>query len=50
MKLLPVGAELSRRDRGKNGQRDMTKLTIAFHNFENVPKHDSFVGFFCVRK
>jgi hypothetical protein len=33
MKIRPVGAELLHED----GQTDMTKLTVAFRNFANVP-------------
>jgi len=50
MKLRPVEAELFHGDRGTDGQRDMTKLTVGFSNFNNAPKHDSFIGSFCVRK
>jgi len=35
MKLRPVGAELFHTD----GQTDMTKLIIAFHNFANASKN-----------
>jgi len=46
MKIRPVGAELfhanglrmRETDRRTKGQRDMTKLIVAFHNFVNVPK------------
>jgi hypothetical protein len=34
IKICPQGAELFHVDR----QADMTKLTVAFHNFVNVPK------------
>jgi len=34
MKIRPVGAELFHAD----GQTDMTKLIVAFHNFANAPK------------
>jgi hypothetical protein len=33
MKILHLGAELFRAD----GQTDMTKLTVTFRNFANVP-------------
>ena len=33
MKIRPLGAELSHADR----RTDMTKLTVAFHNFTNAP-------------
>ena len=35
MKIRPVAAKLFRRD----GQTDMTKLTVAFPNFAKVPKN-----------
>jgi hypothetical protein len=41
MKIRPVGSELSHAD----GQTDVTKLTVAFRNFENAPK-DVIFGFF----
>jgi len=34
MKIRPVGATLFHMD----GQTDMTKLTVAFRNFANVPR------------
>jgi len=34
MKIRPVGGELSNVD----GQTDMAKLIVAFHNFANAPK------------
>jgi hypothetical protein len=34
MKIRPVGAELFHAD----GRTDVTKLTVAFHNFANAPK------------
>ena len=34
MKICPVGAELFHAD----GQMDMAKLIVAFHNFANAPK------------
>ena len=34
IKIRPVGAELFLAD----GQTDMTKLIVAFHNFANAPK------------
>jgi len=34
MKIRPVGAELLHADR----RTDMTKLTVAFRSFANVPK------------
>jgi hypothetical protein len=38
MKICPVGAELGA-DRPTEGQTDMTKLVVAFRNFENAPKN-----------
>ena len=35
MKICPVGAELFHADR----RTDMTKLTVAFRNFANVPNN-----------
>lgn len=35
MKICPVGAELLCAD----GWTDVTKLTVAFHNFANTPKN-----------
>jgi hypothetical protein len=39
MKIRPVGKELFHADR----RTDMTKLTVAFRNFANAPKYESFV-------
>jgi hypothetical protein len=39
MTIRPVGAELLRADGRKDGQRDMTRLTVAFRNFANAPKN-----------
>jgi hypothetical protein len=33
--ICPMGAEMFHMD----GQTDMTKLTVAFHNFANMPKN-----------
>jgi hypothetical protein len=38
MKIRPVGAELFRADGETDGRTDMTKLIVAFRNFENAPK------------
>jgi len=38
MKIYSVGAELFRADRQTDGQTDMMKLIVAFHNFANAPK------------
>jgi hypothetical protein len=35
IKILPLGAEQFHADR----QTDTTKLTVAFHNFVNMPKN-----------
>jgi hypothetical protein len=35
MKIRPMGTELFHAEEGK----DMTKLTVAFRNFVNVPKN-----------
>jgi len=40
MKIRPVIAELFHTDRGRDGQRVMMKLTVAFLNFGNAPKSD----------
>jgi hypothetical protein len=37
MKIHPVGAELFHAERER--LTDMTQLTVASHNFENVPKN-----------
>ena len=45
MKICPVGAQLFRADRCKDGQTDgqtdMTKLIVPFHRFANAPKNQS---------
>ena len=38
MKILTVGAELCHADGRTDEQTDMTKLTVAFHNFTKAPK------------
>jgi len=38
MKICPVGAELFHADGRMDRQTDMTKLTVAFHNFANMPE------------
>jgi hypothetical protein len=48
MKIRPVRAELSHEDRPtdkRDRQTDMTKLTVAYHNFANVPKNHFFLNF-----
>jgi len=38
-KIRPVGTELFRAEDGRtDGQSDMTKLIVGFHNFANAPK------------
>jgi hypothetical protein len=37
--IRTVGAELFDADRWTDRQTDMTKLTIAFRNFDNAPKN-----------
>ena len=43
MKIRVVGTELfhadRRRDEQRDGRSDMAKLTVAFRNFVNAPKH-----------
>ena len=38
MKICPVGAELFQTDGRRDGQTDLTMLTVAFRNFVNAPK------------
>ena len=38
MKIRPVSAELFHADGRIDGQTDMTKLIVVFHNFANAPK------------
>ena len=38
MKFRPVEAELFHADGRTDGQKDMTKLTVAFRNLANAPK------------
>jgi len=38
-KIRPVGAELFHAD----GRTDTTKLTVAFRNFPNTPKNNSYL-------
>jgi hypothetical protein len=44
MKIHPVGAELFHADGQMDKQTDMTKLKVAFRNFENGPKNS-----FCLK-
>lgn len=37
--MRTVGAKLLLVDRQKDGWRDLTKLTVAFRHFDNVPKN-----------
>jgi hypothetical protein len=39
MKIHRVAAEFFHSDGRKNGQTDMTKLILAFHNFANNPNN-----------
>jgi hypothetical protein len=39
MKIFPVGAELFHAERQMDGQTDMAKLIVAFHNFANASKN-----------
>jgi hypothetical protein len=39
MKISPVGAELLHVDGRTDGQTDMTKLSVAFHDFAKAPKN-----------
>jgi hypothetical protein len=37
LKICPVGAELFHADGQMDRQTDMTKLTVVFHSFVNMP-------------
>ena len=37
IKIRPIGAELFYADGQKDGRTDITKLTVAFRNYENAP-------------
>ena len=39
--ICPVGAEMFHADGRTDGPTDMTKLTVAFRNFANAPKHSN---------
>jgi len=39
MKIHPVGAEFFHADRQTDGQKDMTKLIVAYRNFANPLKN-----------
>jgi hypothetical protein len=41
MKIRPVGAKLFHADGRKDGQTDMAKLRVAFHNFAYAPNNMS---------
>ena len=45
MKICPVAAELFHVDGQTDGQTDMTKITVAFHNFANSPKNPQPISF-----
>jgi hypothetical protein len=40
MKICLVVVELFLADGGTNARTDMTKVTVAFHNFAKAPKND----------
>jgi hypothetical protein len=40
--IRPVGAESFHADGRTDGRRDVTKLIVAFRNFENAPKKHCF--------
>jgi hypothetical protein len=40
IQIRPAGAELFHADQQMDGQTDMTKLIVAFHNFASAPKKD----------
>jgi hypothetical protein len=44
MKIHLVGAELIHRDGRTDGQTDVMKLIVIFHNFVNMPKNDVVIG------
>jgi len=44
MKIHPVGAELFHAEGQMDGRTDMMKLTVAFHNFANMPKNCSLLS------
>jgi hypothetical protein len=39
MKIHPVGAEFLHADRQTNGQMDIRKLIVAYHDFMKAPKN-----------
>ena len=45
MKILPVGAEFSHRDRRTDEQTDMKKIIVAFCSFANALKNPDFYQF-----
>jgi hypothetical protein len=47
MKIRPMGAELSHADGRTDRQADMTKVTVALRNFENVHLNDNYI---CLQK
>jgi len=40
VKIHPVGAKLFHADGRTDGQTDMMKLIVVFHNYVNMPKND----------
>ena len=44
MKIRPVGSELSNADGLTDRQTDMTKLIVAFRNFEKASKNGSYIS------
>jgi hypothetical protein len=43
IKIRLVGVELLRAHEKTDGQRNMTKLVVAFPNFKKAPKNDSIL-------
>jgi hypothetical protein len=44
--ICPVGTGFFRGDGGTDGQADIVKLIVTFHNFANTPKHEILGVFF----
>jgi hypothetical protein len=49
MKIRPVGTDFFLADRRADGKTNMTKLIVAFRNFENAPKNETCFACACVR-